>query len=514
MLVLFLFALELMISSFHHLGNNAEEMILVATANPFAALFIGLLITAMIQSSSTTTALTVALVASGSITLESAIPIIMGANVGTTITSTIVALSFINKRKEFKRAVAAGTYHDFFNILTVLVLFPLEYYYGFLSSASTYIANYFFDPSVRTSTIDKHQFWLGFDPAIDFLTRTISNGFILATLSFALLFASIILFRKLISNILAVHSPERFSRFFFKNDFKSFLWGLGITAAIRSSTVTTSLVVPIAAKKIISLRKAVPFIIGANIGTTITAFMAALLNSNTSSGISIALTHFLFNLIGALIFFPTPALRKVPIKLANELAKLTAAYKPTIFIYVLATFFFVPFSLIYLHHSAAEVFEAHYRKTDMKHGNGGEYRIICRMGSGNKTSDWLSYQLNADSGAQLSSKVFTVSKRKDALFLDNEMYLFNSQGTCWDGAGEQGKYKMCIQEILPEVKFSPGLSADSVYVYKKNFYDSVSNPMTIRYFVSAHYPLLLKKETWDSGNRLIAVDEIISLEKK
>ena len=147
--ILFLFALDLMTSSLQHLGRNVAETILLATSNPFTGLFIGLLITAMLQSSSTTTSLVVALVASGSITLQNAVPIIMGANIGTTITSTIVSLGFISKKKEFRRAVAAGTYHDFFNILTATILFPLEYYYGFLSSISVWIADLLFSPVGR-----------------------------------------------------------------------------------------------------------------------------------------------------------------------------------------------------------------------------------------------------------------------------------------------------------------------------------------------------------------------------
>ena len=77
-LLIFLFALELMLSSLQHLGKTAAETIILATSNPFTALFIGLLITAIIQSSTATTSMTVALVASGSLTLESAVPIIMG----------------------------------------------------------------------------------------------------------------------------------------------------------------------------------------------------------------------------------------------------------------------------------------------------------------------------------------------------------------------------------------------------------------------------------------------------
>jgi sodium-dependent phosphate cotransporter len=131
-LLVFLFSLDLMIASLQQLGKVATETILLATSNPFTGLFIGLLVTAIIQSSSATTSMVVALVASGSISLQAAIPIIMGANIGTTITSTIVSLGFITKKKEFRRAVAAGTYHDFFNILTTVILFPLEYYFGFL----------------------------------------------------------------------------------------------------------------------------------------------------------------------------------------------------------------------------------------------------------------------------------------------------------------------------------------------------------------------------------------------
>ncbi|MCZ8217686.1 MAG: Na/Pi symporter, partial [Cyclobacteriaceae bacterium] len=206
-LLLFFFAIDLMVSSLQELGGGAAETILLATSNPFTGLFIGLLITAMIQSSSTTTSLVVAFVASGTITLESAVPIIMGANVGTTITSTIISLGFINKKKEFKRAVAAGTYHDFFNILTVFILFPLEYYYGFLSSLATKISTSLFKPAVATDVVNDQHIGLGFSDFVNWLVSAIPSGFVLIVIAFALLFGSILLFRKLISNLLLVQSP-------------------------------------------------------------------------------------------------------------------------------------------------------------------------------------------------------------------------------------------------------------------------------------------------------------------
>jgi solute carrier family 34 (sodium-dependent phosphate cotransporter) len=347
-ILLFLFSLDLMVSSLRHLGSDTARSVIEATVNPFAGLFVGLLVTALIQSSSTTTALTVAIVASGALSFQSAVPVIMGANIGTTITSTIISLGFINKKKEFKRAVTAGTYHCFFNLLTVLILFPLELNYGFLSSMSAWLGHNLFSITEAASTGTPAVTWTPFSFVTDFVVAKISNGIVLAILSFVLLVISILIFRKLISNLLKAQSPETFSRFFFAGELKSFFWGLITTAAIRSSTITTSLVVPIVAKKVVKMRMVAPFIMGANIGTTITAFIAAMLNSNNSA-INIAIAHFLFNFIGVLLFFPIPAMKEIPIRLSVALGKLTLRYRIAGFLFILLTFFIIPFSLIYLH---------------------------------------------------------------------------------------------------------------------------------------------------------------------
>jgi sodium-dependent phosphate cotransporter len=327
------------------LGNTFTASILLATSNPFSGLFIGLLVTAIIQSSSATTSITVALVASGSLSLQSAVPIIMGANIGTTITSTIISLSFISHKKEFRRAVAAGTYHDFFNILTTLILFPLEYNFHLLSGITQYIAtNFLHEPAV--SSVNFKLLGPGLSWPVQFITEKISNGYLLAAFSLIMLFGSILFFRKVISNVLGFGSQNKFRKFFFKNPFKSFGWGLLTTAAIRSSTVTTSLVVPLVAKKVIKLKQAGAFILGANVGTTITAFLASTFNSNAA--ISIAITHFLFNFIGVLLFFRTPFLKEIPFKLATGLGKFTLQNRIVGFLYLLLTFFLIPFLLIFL----------------------------------------------------------------------------------------------------------------------------------------------------------------------
>jgi sodium-dependent phosphate cotransporter len=511
-LLLFLFALDLMVSSLQHLGRSTVQTIIQATSNPFAGLFIGLLITAMIQSSSTTTALVVAMVASGSLTIQSAVPIIMGANVGTTITSTIVSLGFIHKKKEFKRAVAGGTYHCFFNLLTVIVLFPLEYYYGFLSSLSEAIANYFFAASVVSSPRETLHAWSAFNPMIDFLVNNIPYGFILILLSFALVFSSILIFRKIISDLLKAKSPQAFSRFFFKNQLKSFGWGLLTTAAIRSSTITTSVVVPIVAKKIVTLRQAAPFIMGANVGTTITAFIAAALNSNTASAISIAIAHFLFNLIGVLLFFPIPVLRKLPIKLASSLGQLTLRYRLAGFVFILLTFFFIPFSLIYLNQDSPQSVELTYKKTDKQ----GEtfYRLIIQTNKRNQTGQWTLYSGREKQVNEEPSLIYPVYVKNNSLIVGKGLYQFNKPPKCWDGEDEGGKYKACAEQILPHMKTSFGLSFDSVYVYSLQHGDGSLDSLRYKIYVSAPLKIIVKREVYSTSHDILQEEEIADMKKR
>jgi solute carrier family 34 (sodium-dependent phosphate cotransporter) len=353
-LILFLFAVNLMVASLQQMGDSYTDLLLSATSNPFTALFIGLIVTAIFQSSSTTTSLLVALVASGSITIQAATPIIMGANIGTTLTSTLVALTFINKKKEFKRAIAAGSYHDFFNILTALILFPLEYYHSFLSGTASDLTGVFYGSSNSPGAPVDTQFNFGFNAAAGSILKFLPYPVILALVSLVLLLGSILLFRKISANLLHATKPEVFRKFFFQNRVKSFLWGIVTTAAIRSSTITTSVVVPLVAKKISTLKKVAPFILGANMGTTITAFIAVSINVHTREAITIALVHFLFNGVGVSIFFLTPILKELPLYLANGLGRLTLRYRLVGFVYLLGTFFLIPFSLIYINRDSPD----------------------------------------------------------------------------------------------------------------------------------------------------------------
>ena len=342
---LFLFSINLLGTAFNSVGQYTADTLLKATNNPFIGLFIGLLITAIIQSSSTTTSMIVAVVATGSLSLSNAIPMVMGANIGTTLTSTLVSLGYLNQNKAFNRAIAAGSLHDFFNILSTCILFPLEYFYGFL----TLLSSRFTSILITSPVVNFFPEWplqlFTLQPMSDFIVGSVPDAWILILASFILLYLSINLLSKVIYKLLIGDSKNKFKAYIFDKPYKSFGWGLLITASIQSSSVTTSLTVPLVARGSTSVKKVLPFILGANLGTTITALIAALFKSEAA--ISLALAHLLFNLIGVIIFFPIPWLRNIPVYLSLLLGKFTMKYKVIGFLYIILTFFLIPFLLIY-----------------------------------------------------------------------------------------------------------------------------------------------------------------------
>ena len=112
----FLVGINGMSSAIKNMGSDFANSVITTTSEPFVALFIGIFATVLFQSSSTTTSLIVGMVSSGALTLNGAVPMIMGANIGTTVTNTIVSIGHINRGEEFRRAYAASTVHYFFNL--------------------------------------------------------------------------------------------------------------------------------------------------------------------------------------------------------------------------------------------------------------------------------------------------------------------------------------------------------------------------------------------------------------
>lgn len=344
-LFVFLVSLNLMSGGFKLLGKDIAEQIITITSNPFVGLFVGLLATALVQSSSTTTSMIVAIVASGALTLQNAVPMIMGANIGTSVTSTIVALGHIPKKAEFQKAIGSATVHDFFNLLVVAIVFPIEYFTGALSSAGAWLASLIYSEGTSTTKMFS-ILGVTVKPAAKAIISLLgSKALFVIPISIALLFVSLRAFSVSLRKILIGKSEQNFQKYVFGNPIKSLLWGTGITAAVQSSSVTTSLIVPLVATDKINLRKAFPFLMGANIGTTVTALIASI--SQTEAALAVALCHLLFNMFGVLFLFPIAAVRNIPIWMSETLGHYAGKRRMIGVAYIMITFFLIPFTLIY-----------------------------------------------------------------------------------------------------------------------------------------------------------------------
>jgi len=330
-LYLFIFSIQLMGSSFKLLGTGFAEALIQTTANPVIGLLIGILATSIIQSSSTTTSITVGLVAGGVLTLQGAIPIIMGANIGTTITNTIVSIGHVGRKQEFQRAFAAGTVHDFFNILAVIVLFPLEMGTHILEKSATVLAGAFvgiggikFLSPLKAIT----------SPLINLVKGWIHSPVALIIIALALLFFTLVQLVKIMRSLMLSKIEIFLDKYLFKNDFTALLLGLSVTAVVQSSSITTSIIVPLVGAGILTVRKIFPYTLGANIGTTVTAMLASFATLNPVA-ITVAFTHLLFNIFGIVIIYP---LKKLPIWMAETFARITAKNRRNTVVFLIIYF--------------------------------------------------------------------------------------------------------------------------------------------------------------------------------
>ena len=342
---LFLLTIKLLGHSFKLFGKDFAEAMLQTTSNPFTGLIIGIVATSLIQSSSTTTSIVVGLVAGGVVNLENAIPIIMGANIGTTVTNTLVSLGHVGRKAEFKRAFAAGVVHDFFNICAVLVLFPLELKFHFIQKTAIFL-NKNFEGIGGMNMFNPLKAIL--NPVIGFIDNLMVNipynDIILMVFSIIGMFAALGLLIKTIRSLVVDKIEVVINKYLFKNDIMGMTWGMGMTFIVQSSSVTTSLIVPLAGAGIVSLRKIFPYTMGANIGTTGTALLAALATGNPIA-VTASFAHLAFNIFGILIFYP---LMFIPIRLAEKVSVYVSISKKNLITFLLlySMIYFIPIVFI------------------------------------------------------------------------------------------------------------------------------------------------------------------------
>lgn len=350
LLYMFLVAVKAMGQSFKLFGSGFEETLIRETSNPFIGLFVGVLATSIVQSSSTTTAMVVAFVASGTLTVEIAVPIIMGANVGTTITGILVAFVHVTRKDEFERAFAAATVQEFFKVLTVLVLLPLELMTGFLRHCSVMITEMFTGSSGGFAFRGP----LGFivDPVANRLEQLCCllkhpyHGVVLLIVSVMALAFALYMLTRIMKTVTMSGAEKGLHTALNSSPMIGLLLGMVITAIIQSSSVTTSLMVPMAAAGLLTVEQVFPVALGANVGTTITALLASL--AGNAAGLTIAIVHTLFNVFGILLFYAIPYTRKLPLFLANYMGAVAKKSPLSAVLFVVLPFFVVPGLLIFL----------------------------------------------------------------------------------------------------------------------------------------------------------------------
>ncbi len=345
-LYLFLVGIKGLSIGIKYLGGDFAKTVIATTSNSFVALFIGIISTAIFQSSSTTTSLIVGMVGGGALTLSGAIPMIMGANIGTTITNMIVSIGHINRSNEFRRAFAAATVHDFFNVLAVIILFPLEMIFGILEKSAMGLGNLFFG-KVTTDEVFHSPIKTAIKWGSNHLEALSSGNNVLlivisVLLTFTMLFSIVKVLRSLVLNKVEVF----FDQYFFRSAITAFSFGVILTILVQSSSITTSTIIPLAGAGVLTLRQIYPFTLGANIGTTVTALLASM-TLNVTAMVA-AFSHLFFNIFGIILIYLNPLLRDIPMKFAKWIANVAIQNKALPIIYLLIIFFGIPLLIIFL----------------------------------------------------------------------------------------------------------------------------------------------------------------------
>lgn len=409
-LYFFLLGLELFGSSAKVIGGCTAGSLFGDDTNPIGGLMIGSLATVLLQSSSTTTSIIVGLVGGG-LQVKTAIYMIMGANIGTSVTNTIVAMGQMGDGDQLERAFAGATVHDMFNFCTVAILLPVEAATGYLfyltkamlpesvadgdkwtgplktivsplgnkiikankkvinkiASGEAENCDSFYPTFCVNGTISKdtcEQVGLiecdkssGKCPFFfqDNATQKDDEvaGGVCLFFSLVMLVICLIGLVTLLQKMLMGTSTRIIYKATNINPSVSILVGVGITLLVQSSSITTSALTPLVGMGVIQVEQMLPLTLGANIGTTTTALLAALVSCNVGS-VQVALCHLFFHITGITIWITFPFMRKIPLGAAKALGKATRYWRFFPIVYILVIFFVISLAFLVSRHFSSK----------------------------------------------------------------------------------------------------------------------------------------------------------------
>lgn len=329
-------------------GSDGAAAIFEFANNPLVGVILGVLATALVQSSSAVTSVIVGLVGGG-MPIAIAIPMIMGSNMGTTVTNTLAALGNLKDSDAFTRSFAAATVHDFFNLYCILIFLPLELLFHPLEQLSAVFAGWF--SGAEDLSVSQFDFIRAITrPVINEIRDVIRllpggiSGIVMIVAGIVSVLAVIYALNVMLKKVMTGKARQVFNAAIGKNATYAVLSGLVVTLIVQSSTLTTVLIVPMAGAGIFTLSQVYPFTLGANIGTPITALMSATAISGEYQvvALQIAIIHFLYNGLGVALFAAVPLLWNLPVRSAQALADGARRSPWIVPAYILGVFFILP----------------------------------------------------------------------------------------------------------------------------------------------------------------------------
>jgi sodium-dependent phosphate cotransporter len=329
-------------------GSDGAAAIFDFANNPLVGVILGVLATALVQSSSAVTSVIVGLVGGG-MPIAIAIPMVMGSNMGTTVTNTLAALGNLRDSDAFNRSFAAATVHDFFNLYCILIFLPVELLFHPLEQLSAVFAGWFH--GAEDLSVSQFDFIRAITrPVISEIRDVIRllpggiSGIVMITVGIVSVLAVIYALNVMLKKVMTGKARQVFNAAIGKNAPYAVLSGLVVTLIVQSSTLTTVLIVPMAGAGIFTLSQVYPFTLGANIGTPITALMSATAISGEYQvvALQIAIVHFLYNGLGVALFAAVPLLWSLPVRSAQALADGARRSPWIVPSYILGVFFILP----------------------------------------------------------------------------------------------------------------------------------------------------------------------------
>jgi sodium-dependent phosphate cotransporter len=369
---LFITSLEGVRGSFKLIFSEWQRGILAminAQTAPIAGLAIGILGTSLVQSSSAVVAATMVSMSgmvAGGLSLVSAIrfgvPIVLGANLGTTITNTIVIFGLRRgiTSEEFKSTIPGVIVDDVYEVLTITLFFTLEITTGLLSRIILALGDFYnrvlgfqvlfsaFERSIIDILIEEpitkpltHYTMMLLGPKV--------GGVLLFVLWFLLIVAALSIVTKGLDRLIEAGWEEKVTSAF-ESPVRGFLTGFTITWLVGSSSIGTSLVIPFLATRIVNLERAYPYLVGCNVATTLDLSQMYGYFAGGLVSMMLGSAHVLLNLLAFLLFFISP-LRVLPIRIAEELGRRMVRSRHSgleLLFWVIVIFFIIPILIIYL----------------------------------------------------------------------------------------------------------------------------------------------------------------------